>query len=1013
MALQKTPVSINFGQGLETKQDPYQVQVGKFLTLVNSVFTTGDRLTKRNGFAEITSIANASTLTTFGGNLIATGSDLSAYYAETKKWYDKGTIQPVQLNTIPLVRVSTSQSSQDTANAISGSACVVYMDNGQAYYHVTDSVTGQQIINRTALPSNSTCPRVFTLGNYFVITFINGSDLKYFGIPFMNPTNPTPTQNFATNVASSSAGYDGYVVNNSLFIAYAASGNTVRIGFISTALLTSSTSSVVTTGTVSLMTVTADTVGNTIFISYYNGTNIYTAAFNYVLVELLAPTVVVSTISAAELTSVANGGLQTIFYQVINDYGYDSSIRTDYISSNTCTLAGTVGTPRVVLRSVGLASKSFMSSNNTIYMMATYGNTAQSSPDDNSNQPTYFLIDSLGNIYMRLNYSNGGGYTATQVLPSVTILNNTYYISYLANDFLASVNKSTNPPSGTRTNAIYTQTGVNLSTFSLNTNPQYSSEIAGVLNLTGGQLWMYDGVKPVEQGFQVWPENVESATATGSGSITAGTYNYVFTYEWTDNKGNLHRSAPSIPIVQITTTASSTNTIHVPTDRLTYKVAPNPIRIVGYRWSVAQQIFYQFTSLSSPTLNDPTIDYVTFTDTQSDAEILGNTVLYTTGGVLENIAPPASIASALFKNRLFIVDAEDQNLLWYSKQVIEAVPVEMSDLLTLYVAPTSGAQGSTGPITALSAMDDKLIVFKRDAIYYITGTGPDNTGANNDFSDPIFITGNVGCANQNSIVLMPNGLMFQSDKGIWLLGRDLSTSYIGAPVEQFNSFSVENAKAIPGTNQVRFILSNNTMLMFDYYYNQWGTFTSRSAISATLYNNTHTYLNSFGQVFQETPGSYIDGSSPVLMSFTSAWINIAGLQGFERFYFLYLLGTYFTPFTLDVGIAYNYNSSPLQSTLITPDNATPAWGGEAVWGAGASWGSSTEGGSSADSTANIFEARLFAAQQKCESFQISVSENYDSTLGIQAGQGLTLSGMNMIIGTKKGYRTQRSGKSFG
>ena len=55
---------------------------------------------------------------------------------------------------------------------------------------------------------------------------------------------------------------------------------------------------------------------------------------------------------------------------------------------------------------------------------------------------------------------------------------------------------------------------------------------------------------------------------------------------------------------------------------------------------------------------------------------------------------------ALFDTRLWMVDAEDQNLLWFSKQVIEATPVEMSDLLTMYIAPTTSSEGNTGPITA-------------------------------------------------------------------------------------------------------------------------------------------------------------------------------------------------------------------------------------------------------------------------------------------------------------------------
>jgi hypothetical protein len=252
---------------------------------------------------------------------------------------------------------------------------------------------------------------------------------------------------------------------------------------------------------------------------------------------------------------------------------------------------------------------------------------------------------------------------------------------------------------------------------------------------------------------------------------------------------------------------------------------------------------------------------------------------------------------------------------------------------------------------------------------------------------------------------MPNGLMFQSDKGIWLLGRDLSTNYIGAPVEAYNSQTVNSSETIPGTNQVRFILDNNITLVYDYFFNQWSTFTNIQAISSCLWQGYQTYLNTAGQIFQETPGTFVDGSSPVLISLTSAWMNLAGLQGFERFYFMYLLGTYYSPFKLNMQFAYNYNPSAVQNVIVTPDNQNQPWGGEANWGSGAPWGASADGG--------VFRARIFPQNQKCESFQISITEVYDATYNQPPGQGLTLSGMNIVVGVKKGYRTQTAGRSFG
>lgn len=1001
MALTKQSVPLNFSQGLDLKTDPNQVQIGKFLTLTNSVFDKGGALTKRSGFPLIATLPNKiqTTLTTLDDSLIATGSNLYNYSPDTTTWLNKGTVQPIDLNVIPLVRVSTSQTSPDAAIAPNGLTCLVYVDNGVAYYQVSDSNTSQQIVARTTLPATSTLPRAFLLGQYFIITFFvtvsGATHLQYISMPIVSPSTPNAATDLSTNVLSNSTGYDGFIANNNLYFSWSGA-STIDIAYLTSTLAVSSPQ-VIATDAASVISVTADTTASTavIWVTYLGtSTGCHTSAFNPLLNVVLAPIAVTITTPTIKITSAAQNQQITIFAEDQGTYRspYPGTVRQDGITVTVVTQAG-VESSGVVFRSKGLASKAFIGPNQTIYVLICLVTP---------NQPTYFLMDSLGNVYMKLAYTNGGGFAASQVLPSVTLINNYYNVPYLITDFLATVNKGTNNPSGTPVNAIYTQTGINLAQFSINNSGQYSSEIAGALHLTGGQLWEYDGVKPVEHGFHMWPEQVAGTTSTTGGNIGVGTYYYQFTYEWTDAAGNLHRSAPSIPVVLTTTGSTSENTLYVSTNNLTYKVAPNPIRIVGYRWSVAQQVYYQFTSLTSPTLNNPNGDFVTITDTLADSSILGNTIIYTTGGVIEDIGAPACSASTLFKNRLFIVDAEDRNLLWYSKQVIEAVPVEMSDLLTLYVAPTTGAQGSTGPITALSAMDDKLIIFKRDAIYYVTGTGPDNTGASNDFTDPVYITASVGCANPNSIVLMPNGLMFQSDKGIWILGRDLSTNYIGAPVEAYNSDTVESAQAIPGTNQVRFLLGNNTTLMYDYYYGQWGTFSNINAVSSTLYQGAHTYLNAFGQVFQEKSGTYLDGTQPVLMSFTTSWINVAGLRGYERFYYFLLLGTYFTPFKLNVQLAYDYGLPERQIT-VTPDNQTPAWGGETIWGSGQGWGG----------PGSVLKARIFPQKMKCETFQLTISEIYDSSFGQAAGQGLTLSGLNLVVGTKKGYAPNKASQSFG
>ncbi len=1024
MALVKQAIPINFAQGLDTKTDPNQVAPGNFLDLENTIFGIGKLMQKRNGFGALTPLPDASAklVTTFNGNLTAIGTSLQAFSNGAKLWSNKGQLQPISLDTLPLVRSNTNQSQADSALSPSGLVCTAFTDNipngGSTTpvlkYTVADATTGQNIIPITAITSAGATavngsPRVFVLGNYFVIVFnalITGTNhLQYIAINSVNTSIITAATSISLSYTPNSLGnFDGVVANNNLYLAWngADIGNAVRITYVTHALAQANT--VVFPGSkADIMSVTADVSGTTpvIYATFQDTgtTNGHTLAVNQTLLTLLAPTQIITTTNVNNIVTVATNGLVTILYEVLNAYGYDSSIQTDYINKTTITSLGVTGPTSTVLRSVGLASKAFIL-NDQIYVMAIY-----SSPF----QPTNFLINQDGQVIARLAYSNAGGYYTTG-LPSVTISGSKVSAAYLIKDSIQAVNKSQGNPNPT---GIYSQTGINLVTFDLGFTNISTSEIGNNLNISGGFVWAYDGYQPVEQNFFVWPDSVEATWSATGGNIPAkpdsstniNAYFYQVTYEWSDNQGNVFRSAPSIPVA-VTTTGTGvigSITVNIPTLRLTYKIN-NPVKIVVYRWSLGQQNYYQTTLIQNPTLNDTTVDSITFVDTHSDAQILGNNLIYTTGGVLEDIAPPATDSLTLFNSRLWLIDSEDRNLLWYSKQVIEATPVEMSDLLTIFVAPTVGVNGSTGVMTALSAMDDKLIIFKRDAAYYLNGIGPDNTGSSSQYSDPVFITATVGCANQDSIVFMPNGLMFQSDKGIWLLNRSLSTEYIGAPVEKFTKDAlVKSALSIPGTNQVRFTLDSGIILIYDYFYGQWGTFTNIPAISSTLYQGLNTYVNRLGQVFQETPGKFIDGSAPVQMRFTTGWMNLAGLQGFERAYMFFLLANYLSPHRLSVQIAYDYAPSASQVVTINPDNFSPAWGSDPLYGDSPVWGGAS----------SLEQWRIFFSQQKCQAFQISIQEMFDPSFGTAPGAGFTMSGLDLVVGLKKGYTPKAAKNSAG
>ena len=1031
--LTKQGIDISFAQGLDTKTDPKRVAIGKFTVLENTIFQKSGLLQKRNGFKKLTTLPDSSysILTTLNDNLTAIGQSIASYNSASDKWISRGSLDSLSVTTVPIVRNNLNQQTCDSAVSAEGLVCTAYIENNGSVSTnkviVSDAVTGQNIMPPTAIPfvsgTVSGGMRVFYLSNKFLVLFTNNiagvKHLRYIAISAIGVSEIiADNQISASYTETADLSFDGVVVGTSLYVSYntLSGGQQVAVTVITGTLQPVPVPTSILGPNPSSVSMCAD-ISNpsaiVIYVVWLEGNAFKLFAVDTTLQQLVATTSVTSFASVGNnITSIANNGVCSILGTSVGDaWG---------VTFTYATL--TSGAPFSIIRGVGLASKLF-AIGDFYYFLSVYSSAYQ---------PTYFLINASVStenspvIAAKLAYSNAGP-ALTKGLPGVTVTGDKVQFGYLIKDLIAAVNKDTAVPSGTQTAGIYSQTGINLATLSFGTSKLVTSEIANVLHITGGFLWLYDGYVPVEHNFFLWPDvgptaspnpintTVAAWSAAGGsmaaqpdGATNTNAYFYQFTYEWTDNQGNAYRSAPSIPIAVTTTGAGSTGsvTLTIPTLRLTMKT-DNPVKIVVYRWSVRQQSYFQTTSITSPVLNSTAADFVTYIDTNSDATILGNNLIYTTGGVIEDVSAPATDHLTLFDTRLWAVSAEDRNVLWYSKQVIEATPVEMSDLFTVYIPPSVSTLGITGPITAIAPMDDKLIIGKDNALIYINGTGPDNTGSNNQYSPATLITSTVGCSNQRSIVQMPKGLMFQSDKGIWLLGRDLSTDYIGAPVEDLTTgATVLSAVNVPETNQVRFILDTGITLMYDYFFGQWGSFKGIKAVSSVIYQGKNALINAFGQAFLESKGFYLDGTSPILMRFTTGPLRLGELLHYQRAYFFYILGEYLSPHKLNIAIRFDYERAPSQVVLIAPDNYSTAYG------AGVSQNPYGEGDPYGGPSA-IELWRVFLANQRCMAFTIELTEVFDASLGTAPGAGLTISGLNVVCGFKKAYRPQQAATSAG
>jgi len=1018
--MERQLLPINFMQGMDTITDEFQLDAGKFVSLENSVFIKAGgfkRLQKRFGYSPIGSINNAGSyyLTTFNGGLIAAGSIVRSYSNASSQWSEQGSYQPLSVSVSAAVRTNYNYSQCDSATLPNGLTCLVYMETiasadvtqiasvpvSSPKYMVIETVTGNRVLGPSGLfPTFGTClyaPKVFSLANNFVIVFDGsvGSVSNVGSNSHLQFQYIRTTDNFVSSVTEITntykAGYPspvaGVTANNTLYLAWGGTiGSQIQMASISSGLALSSIVTVSSASTQSIA-VAADVTGSTTIWSTFSsnqGANDRT----YALAVSSALSVVVPTtrfggnsngVASSNMTVVADAGRATIYWEGAPSslyftrptggsviVGNNPVLRT--IEKFEINTAGTTSSAPVrVSGDCGIGSKAFFIGS-THYLLASYNSTYQS---------TYFLINSSGATLGLLSYGDGFGqyYYGS---PSATVLGSTSYISYLTKTKISTENKGTNVSSSTPVVGIYSQYGINLASFEFTNEKIATTETAGNLQLNGGQLWTYDGVKSVEHGFYLYPDDVSLSLGSGSlvgGSLAAQSYFYQAIFEWTDNRGNIFRSGPSIPVNCNLASGFSSIGVYAPTYIQTNK-DPTSVNVKFYRWSQNQPTYYLVSSQSAFFLQAGSYTrFAYFNDVLSDSQIAGNEILYTTGGIIENGPPPVTKHHTTFDSRLWVINGEDPNQLIYSQSMIENSPLDLNEFYNIFVPPFSAISGTTGPMECIFPMDDKLIIFKKSSIFYINGTGPNPTGSGAQYSDPIFVTAGTGTRNQASLILCPPGLLFQTeDNGIWMLGRDLSVSFVGKDVYSYKDFRVSSAVLVPGTSEVRFTLTSGTVLVYNYLVNQWSVFGGLAPLSSTIYNGAHTLLSLSGSVSMQMQNSYADNGVPTTMSFKTGWINFSEIQTYKRAYSLYLLGKFVSPHTFSIGISYDYNPDIVQMVTVNPTNTVGS-------------GSSVE------------EWEINLKRQQCQSIQLTLTE----TSSQSAGAGFYLSGLNILVGMKRDY----------
>jgi len=981
MPLSKQLFPLQFGQGIDTKTDAKLVVPGKLLELENGVFTKLGSIRKRNGFTGITSnivggdsVTRADGLAVFRDELLLFG-DAGRVYSRSEAldgWVDRGSIVSVDLTSDPVIR-NTYQQTIPASVTISGVTLTVWSDSrGGVRYSVRDDATGSLFVPDSEVSSTAAGAGVVVWQGEFAIVYVVANNLFYRRVSPSSPSTLGVEVNPISTLDPSNIRLTVIAGSSNLFVISNDSSSVLGRWLIDSSWAVSSR----TTVSVPCQAGLAAWLGT-------NGTDVYlvsgiTSSMELAVLSssgavLAGPTSIGTPALADRITGVAmdsDGGV--IFY---DDAGSFYSTRY-HVSGSTLS----ADTPQRVALGLRACATAFRY-NGSAYCPTTWDSTLQS---------TCMVVSEDGDVIAKTAPGLSGGHRVNTA-PTTEVSTGVFQF---AHETITRVESD----AGT----FFGRTGVEIVTVDFTSSYRYASaEVGGNLLIAGGVLHAYDGRTICEAGFHFFPEGLTGTAAGSGGSIDAGAHQYRCVYEWTDAQGQIHRSAPSAAYA-VTTAASDSVTLTLPTLRVTAKT---DVRIVVYRTVASGTVFYRISSLTSPTLNDTTATSVAYVDTASDASIETNDVIYTDGTAnqeLENIAPGACSLITTHRGRAFV--RTGPNRVSYSKIAYDGEPPAFND--GLYLLPDNRG----GDVTAIAGMDDKIVIFKERAIFVVGGDGPTNTGAG-DYAEPVLVTSDVGCDEPRSVVLTNAGLMFHSPKGIYLLDRSLSVTYVGAPVELFNGLTVTSAVLVPSNNQVRFTTSGTVtrpngetqtalVLVYDYLMNQWSTFTSIAAVDAAVWQGQYVWARSTGRTYQEADGTYTDDGAFIQLRFVTAWISLAQLNGFQRIYRLLILGDYEGAHSLRVRLGYDFRPEYLfdQTVDATTVTGPDAWGDDATWGSGATWGGAWP----------LEWFRVSPARQKCSAMRICVEDTQASGFN----QGFAITGIGIVGGVKNGANKMSATRSI-
>lgn len=668
-------------------------------------------------------------------------------------------------------------------------------------------------------------------------------------------------------------------------------------------------------------------------------------------------------------TTTANDTENRVFWEVRGRDGYEA-----YIESVTTHADGSMSPQPVkpTLYHAEMISKPF-TFRNRAYVLTLI---------DDLNQPTYVLWSCSPTKYVHPQaVIKNAGNNHRNHLTHPTVIGTSVYLTAEYAETINTLERQTGSFS----------IGLKELKFTMGANVPYIRQ--GKDTYLGGGLLrsVYNGV-PEELGYINFPHKPRVKpydTHPTTGNLPDGVYGLNYFYQHGNRKGEIVRSAPAVPAITVCTNGSDTKYIrselyyYTNTDHITHSDAYGEgHQLALFRTKADGTIYYLCDYLD----NDINANYTYYNfdgyfPSDADLNEAGTEPLYTTSGAeLPAICPSAPYDLAIVRDQFFIVPADQRDRVVYSKPKVDGIEYEFHPDLAVSIP-------EDGDITALGVLNDSVIIFKKNAIYGLSGQGYAADGRDANFF-PFKIQSSVGAVNNKSVVSTDQGVFFKSEHGIYLLSGGQQIQYIGAPVETYNDETIIQASYLPTKHIVRFHTNNTSGLVLNYniLYDQWSVYTGTKllATSAAKYSTEdYAWLRQSGVAslnIYKTSDNFSDDGSNITMTVQTPWIKTAGLAGFQRVLEFMVFGEHRSAHTMKVEIYKNYSDTASQTIYFSSK-------------------------STASSGDPIFYRSKIGNPQRCNSISFKIS---DSTIS-GTGESFSLTSIGLKVGTYPTFYQNKRG----